>query len=188
MSTDSVISISSRDAGNLVSFNTRRTVSATLLRANWTRREIHREPHVAGPALGVDASLAQHPFPERNHKARFFRDRHEMTRRNQAARGMAPSHQRFATRDTPFRQADDRLVMDFQFVAADADPQVVFDFLLAPRILGHRRRKEAIARLGRRPSRRKAPYRRISAVRWRRRCPRAPWRFRSKRRSSVSPR
>ena len=104
ISTDSVISISSRDAGNLVSFNTRRTISTTLPRVNWIGREIDRQPHVARPGFGVEQAWRSTHSPSGDDQAGFLGDWHEIARRDHAEDGMAPAHQRLAAADPPFRR------------------------------------------------------------------------------------
>ena len=86
------------------------------------RRHVHRDGErlaVALPYRGLQDRLAQHPQREVAREAGALERRDELRRRQDAARRMAPAHQRFDRDERAVARRHDRLVMEHQLVLDD---------------------------------------------------------------------
>ena len=108
------------------------------------RRDVDGEADVVGPFGGFHAGRGQNPFAELVDQAGFFGDRHEIRRRNHAAHGMAPAHQRFAAGDAVVLQAEARLVVDLEAAVRDRLAQIQLQRAARPDLRVHVRLEEAI--------------------------------------------
>ena len=94
------------------------------------RRQVDRELYLSGPSGGVRTSLPQYLFAEGNDQAALLRQRDELARQDQTARGVAPAHQRFHHGELVALDLQHGLVVELEFVAGNGLAQVIFQ--LAP--------------------------------------------------------
>jgi len=94
------------------------------------RREVHGDGGFGGPTGGVAACLFEHPIAEGHDQADFLGHGNKLFGRNQAALRMLPAQQRLKSADFAAGQIDQRLIVEFEFVALERLAQVELE--LAP--------------------------------------------------------
>ena len=94
--------------------------------AELQRRQIDRDAHVIGPLRRIRAGATQHQAADRVDQAGLFRNGNELGRRDHAALGMRPAHQRLEAGDAPGRKIDQRLVVRPQHIVAGSPRAVRF--------------------------------------------------------------
>ena len=99
--------------------------------AKLQRRQIDRDADIIGPVRRVHAGAAQHQPAERIDQAGLFGDGDEFGRRDHAALGMRPAHQRLEAGDAPGRKVDQWLIIRPQHVVLDRVAQIGLDFAAA---------------------------------------------------------
>ena len=95
----SVISSSSRRGGRPDCFSASVTTESRLPLRNWSGDRLTATRTSSGQCRGVEAGPAQHQVAERDDQAGFLGDRNELGRRDHAALGMRPAHQRLEAGD-----------------------------------------------------------------------------------------
>ena len=78
-------------------------------------------------ARQVRAGALQHPLRHRHDLPGLFGERNEIGRHHEAARRVAPAHQRLDADEVPRTQIDDGLVVRLELAAIDGGGQFVFD-------------------------------------------------------------
>ena len=124
--TASVISSSSRLAGEAGFGQRRHHLQRQRAAPELNRRDVDGEADVAGPACGFPAGGVQHPFAELVDQAGVLGQRDELGGRNHAALRMAPAHQRLAAGDRVGLQVDAGLVVDLEAAVDQRLAQIDF--------------------------------------------------------------
>ena len=83
-------------------------------------------PDIGRPGGGIQAGLPQDPVAERQHQGARFREPEEPVGRQKAFRRMMPAHECLDAADAAGPCIDDRLIMQFEFVAHDRVAQLAF--------------------------------------------------------------
>ena len=96
------------------------------------------------PMGRLHAGGAQHPFAERQDQAGFLGQRDEVGRRDHAALGMIPAHQRLEAGDLAGLQVEDRLVVDLELAVGDGLAQVELERAARLQPLVHLALEEAV--------------------------------------------
>ena len=108
------------------------------------RRKIDRHADSRRPLRGLHEGFVEHPFADRIDQAGIFGQPDEDIGCDQAAHRMAPAQQRLEADHLalPEAEADDRLVVQFEFVLLDRASKVDLQAASALRLLVHLRAKE----------------------------------------------
>ena len=103
------------------------------------RRNVDRDNHLrqagVAPGLRLAASFTEHPVPQPVDHPGFFGHLNEAVRHDDAKFRMPPTNQCFNTDDQSALQADQRLVIQREFIQAKRPPQIALD----QQTLQHRR-------------------------------------------------
>ena len=89
------------------------------------------------PHSDLPAGLLDGPLTERNDEAAFLGQGDELHRRNDAAAGVEPAHERLDTGEAAGSEVDRGLVVEDELGFLDARPQLRFDFDSADRVGVH---------------------------------------------------
>lgn len=120
-----MISISRRSAGRPETSSVANLAQHVAL-MELLRREIDRDADGIGPFHAFHAGLAQDPAAEVDDQAHVLGDRNDIDRGHRAAHRMIPAQQRFAGRDPPRFEIDQRLVEQLEFLVGQRLAQVEF--------------------------------------------------------------
>ena len=93
-------------------------------------RDVHREPRIGGPVRRIVASLAQHPFAERDDEADLLGDADELGRRQQPLVAVTPAQQRLEAAGPLGADIDDRLVVHLELAARQGIAHRAFEIAL----------------------------------------------------------